>query len=140
MSAAGPRPAGAARDLVAVDAGCKTDHIHEPARPAGGCSQAGRFQHDPADPAHAIPVQVNRNGVRGILVRPLSAKLLEPTIPEKEGIIDREKLLDIKGRGRKPQMALAEKFGIKKYPQPSGGCLLTDPGYAKRVAKELGAA
>lgn len=72
-------------------------------------------------------------GVRGILLRPLSAKLLEPTIPEKEGIIDREKLLDIRGRSRKPQMALAEKFGIKEYPNPSGGCLLTDPGFAKRV-------
>jgi len=41
--------------------------------------------------------------------------------------------LDIKGRSRKPQMALAEKFGITKYPNPAGGCLLTDPGFAKRV-------
>ncbi|HPM42919.1 MAG TPA: tRNA 4-thiouridine(8) synthase ThiI [Candidatus Omnitrophota bacterium] len=72
-------------------------------------------------------------GVRGILLRPLSAKLLAPTIPEKEGIVDRDKLLDIRGRSRKPQMSLAEKFGIKEYPNPSGGCLLTDPGFAKRV-------
>lgn len=72
-------------------------------------------------------------GVRGILLRPLSAKLLEPTIPEKEGIVDREKLLDIQGRSRKPQMELAVKFGIKEYPKPSGGCLLTDPGFARRV-------
>ncbi|MFA6141967.1 MAG: tRNA 4-thiouridine(8) synthase ThiI [Candidatus Omnitrophota bacterium] len=72
-------------------------------------------------------------GVRGILLRPLSAKLLEPTLPEKEGVIDREKLLDIRGRSRKPQMALAEKFGIKEYPNPAGGCLLTDPGFTKRV-------
>lgn len=72
-------------------------------------------------------------GVRGILLRPLSAKLLAPTVPEQEGIIDREKLLDIRGRGRKEQFALAAKFGIKEYPNPSGGCLLTDPGFAKRV-------
>jgi len=72
-------------------------------------------------------------GVRGILLRPLSAKLLEPTLPEKEGVIDREKLLDIRGRSRKPQMALAEKFGIKEYPNPAGGCLLTDPGFTNRV-------
>lgn len=71
--------------------------------------------------------------VRGILLRPLSAKLLEPTLAEKEGIVDREKLLDIRGRSRKPQMALAEKLGIKEYPQPAGGCLLTDPGFANRV-------
>lgn len=72
-------------------------------------------------------------GVRGILLRPLSAKLLPPTIAEEAGVVDREKLLDIRGRGRKPQMELAEKFGIKEYPQPSGGCLLTDPGFTKRV-------
>ncbi len=72
-------------------------------------------------------------GVRGILLRPLCAKLLTPTIPEAEGVIDREKLLDIRGRSRKPQFALAEKFGIKEYPNPSGGCLLTDPGFTKRV-------
>ena len=72
-------------------------------------------------------------GVRGILLRPLTAKLLAPTLPEKEGIVDREKLLDISGRSRKPQMALAEKFGIKEYPNPAGGCLLTDPGFANRV-------
>ena len=72
-------------------------------------------------------------GVRGILLRPLTAKNLGPTLPEKEGIVDREKLLDIRGRSRRPQMALAEKFGINKYPNPAGGCLLTDPGFAKRV-------
>jgi tRNA U34 2-thiouridine synthase MnmA/TrmU len=72
-------------------------------------------------------------GVRGILLRPLTAKNLPPTKPELEGAIDREKLLDIKGRSRKPQMALAEKFGITEYPNPAGGCLLTDPGFAKRV-------
>ncbi|MBN1526549.1 MAG: hypothetical protein JW919_03075 [Candidatus Omnitrophica bacterium] len=72
-------------------------------------------------------------GVRGILLRPLSAKVLNPTLPEKEGAVDREKLLGITGRGRKPQMELAEKFGIKEYPNPAGGCLLTDPGFTGRV-------
>jgi hypothetical protein len=74
-----------------------------------------------------------RAGVQGILLRPLSAKLLEPTMLEREGLVDREKLCDIHGRSRKPQMALAEKFGIRKYPNPAGGCLLTDPGFARRV-------
>lgn len=72
-------------------------------------------------------------GVKGILLRPLTARNLDPTLPEKEGIVDRAKLLDIRGRSRKPQMALAEKFGINRYPNPAGGCLLTDPGFAKRV-------
>ncbi|MDO8536264.1 MAG: hypothetical protein Q7S30_04570 [Candidatus Omnitrophota bacterium] len=72
-------------------------------------------------------------GVKGILLRPLTAKNLDLTLPEKEGIVDRERLLDIRGRSRKPQMALAEKFGITKYPSPAGGCLRTDPGFAKRV-------
>ena len=72
-------------------------------------------------------------GVKGILLRPLTAGNLDPTLPEKEGVVDRARLLDIRGRSRKPQMALAEKFGIDKYPSPAGGCLLTDPGFAKRV-------
>lgn len=72
-------------------------------------------------------------GVKGLLLRPLTAKLLEPTIPEEAGIVDRDKLMDIHGRGRKPQMALAAKYGITEFPNPGGGCLLTDPGYARRV-------
>jgi len=72
-------------------------------------------------------------GVRGILLRPLTAKTLPPTIPEQEGVVDREKLLDITGRSRKPQIELAAKFGITEYPNPAGGCLLTDPGFTDRV-------
>jgi hypothetical protein len=72
-------------------------------------------------------------GVRGLLLRPLTAKNMEPTKPELEGIVDRERLLDIRGRSRKPQMALAKEFGITEYPNPAGGCLLTDPEFAKRV-------
>ncbi len=72
-------------------------------------------------------------GVKGLVVRPLSAALLEPSIPEKEGWIDREKLLSISGRSRKPQIALARSYGIADYPCPAGGCRLTDPGFAARM-------
>jgi tRNA U34 2-thiouridine synthase MnmA/TrmU len=75
----------------------------------------------------------NHSGLGGHLLRPLSAKLLEETIPEKEGIVDRSRLLDISGRSRRPQTELAEKYGIKEFAQPAGGCLLTDPGFAARV-------
>lgn len=72
----------------------------------------------------------------GFILRPLSAKLLPASIPEREGWVDRERLLDIQGRSRKPQIKLAEYFGIHDYPCPAGGCLLTDPGFARRM-KEL---
>ncbi|MFH2013244.1 MAG: hypothetical protein ABIJ37_11210 [Pseudomonadota bacterium] len=81
----------------------------------------------------AMRVVERDSGFEGLILRPLSAKLLSPTIPENEGLVDREKLLDIKGRSRKPQIALAKEFGIKDYPCPAGGCLLTDPGFAKRM-------
>ena len=67
------------------------------------------------------------------LVRPLCAKRLAPTQPEREGRLDRDQLLGIVGRSRKAQMALAEEFGITDYPSPAGGCLLTDPGFAYRL-------
>lgn len=72
-------------------------------------------------------------GLKGLILRPLSAKVLPITIPEKEGWVDREKLLRLQGRSRKPQMELAEYYGIRDYPCPAGGCLLTDPGFAKRM-------
>lgn len=72
-------------------------------------------------------------GLEELILRPLSAKLLEPTIPEKEGLVDREKLLSIKGRSRKPQMKLAQEFSIKDYSCPAGGCRLTDSQFAKRL-------
>ncbi|MCM8823385.1 MAG: hypothetical protein NC822_01770 [Candidatus Omnitrophica bacterium] len=71
--------------------------------------------------------------LEGLIVRPLSARLLQPTLPEKEGIVEREKLLDIQGRSRKPQMRLAKDMGISDYPCPAGGCLLADPQFAKRM-------
>jgi tRNA U34 2-thiouridine synthase MnmA/TrmU len=73
------------------------------------------------------------SGMAGWIVRPLSAKLLEESIPEQKGWIDRDRLLDLSGRSRKPQMALAEKFGVTRYPNPAGGCLLTDIGYSARL-------
>jgi len=73
------------------------------------------------------------SGLEGLIVRPLSAKLFEPSIPEKEAWVDREKFLDIKGRSRKPQMQLADQLGINDYPCPAGGCLLTDMGFARRM-------
>jgi tRNA-specific 2-thiouridylase len=69
----------------------------------------------------------------GLILRPLSAHVLPVTIPEKEGWVDREKLLKFQGRSRKPQIKLAEHYGIRDYPCPAGGCLLTDPGFAKRM-------
>jgi tRNA-uridine 2-sulfurtransferase len=72
-------------------------------------------------------------GLDGLILRPLSAKLLPASIPEKEGWVDREKLLNIQGRSRKPQISLADQFGIHDYPCPAGGCLLTDPQFAKRM-------
>jgi tRNA-specific 2-thiouridylase len=69
----------------------------------------------------------------GLILRPLSAKFLPASLPEERGWVDRQKLLDISGRSRKPQIKLAEHYGIRDYPCPAGGCLLTDPGFAKRI-------
>ena len=83
---------------------------------------------------HQMKLIERESGLAGLLLRPLSAKLLDPTIPEKEGWVDRERLYAISGRGRKEQVKLAEKFGITDYPQPAGGCcFLTDKSYARRL-------
>jgi tRNA-specific 2-thiouridylase len=74
-----------------------------------------------------------KSGFEGYILRPLSAKKLPETIPEQQGLVNSELLLDISGRSRKPQMKLAKEFGIKNYPSPAGGCLLTDKGYASRL-------
>lgn len=74
--------------------------------------------------------------LKGYLLRPLSAKLLKPTIAEQKGLVARSKLFDIAGRSRKRQIELAKDWGIKDYPAPAGGCLLTDIGFGKRL-KEL---
>ncbi len=67
------------------------------------------------------------------ILRPLSAKLLEETAPEREGKVDRSLLCDIQGRGRKRQMEMAVHYGIASYPAPAGGCLLTDPVFSRRL-------
>jgi len=72
-------------------------------------------------------------GLEGRLLRPLSARLLPPTVAEQEGWVNREALLDIQGRSRKPQMELARQLGLVDYPNPASGCLLTDPGYSARL-------
>lgn len=77
------------------------------------------------------------SGYQGLIVRPLSARLLPATIPEQEGWIDRESLLDISGRSRKRQMELARHYGLEDYPSPAGGCLLTDKGFSQRLLKLL---
>lgn len=69
----------------------------------------------------------------GYLLRPLSAKLMPESEPEKLGIVNREKLLDIHGRSRKRQIELSKKYGIKEYSTPAGGCLLTEGGYCKKL-------
>lgn len=73
------------------------------------------------------------SGHLGRILRPLSARLLPPTLLETEGLIDREKLLDIQGRSRKRQEALANRYGLTGYAQPGGGCLLTKEGFAKKL-------
>lgn len=76
------------------------------------------------------------SGLAGLIVRPLSAGLLEPSLPEQRGWVDRQLLLNISGRSRKPQIELAEKLGLNDYPCAAGGCLLTDKDFASRL-KEL---
>lgn len=71
--------------------------------------------------------------LKGRLLRPLSAKLLPPTIPEQEGLIDRQRLYDFSGRSRKGLIQLAEKLGIRQIPQPSTGCALTEVTFVPRV-------
>ncbi len=81
----------------------------------------------------ALKIIEKESGLEGYILRPLSAKVLPETIPEKNGWVDRNKLLAITGRSRKQQFKLAEIFDMKNYPCPAGGCLLTDPNFAKRM-------
>lgn len=82
----------------------------------------------------ALDAVEEESGLKGLLLRPLSAKLLAPTIPEQKGWVDRNRLYGISGRSRKEQLKLAEEFGITDFPQPSGGCcFLPDKIYAARL-------
>ncbi len=73
------------------------------------------------------------SGLEGLLLRPLSARHFEPTIPEKEGWVDRNKLLAIEGRSRSIQMQMAEELDVKNYPCPAGGCLLTELSFVPKI-------
>jgi len=81
--------------------------------------------------ALALVAKISGYGQR--ILRPLSARNLPPTDMEQQGLVDREMLLAFSGRSRKPQMALAAELGITDYPAPAGGCLLTEPGFSRRL-------
>jgi len=82
-----------------------------------------------------MPVIARESGAEDRLLRPLSARNLEPTLPEREGWVDRERLYGFSGRNRKPQIALAEQFGLHDFAQPAGGCcFLTDEAYSSKLA------
>ena len=82
---------------------------------------------------NALKIVEEKSSLKGKLLRPLSALHLPPTEMEKEGIIDRNKLLGIKGKERKLQLYLAEMKNLKYFGSPAGGCLLTDPQFCKRL-------
>lgn len=82
-----------------------------------------------------MPVVARESGAHDRLLRPLCAKLLPPTLPEREGWVEREKLKEFNGRSRKPQMALAANYKLVDYAQPAGGCcFLTNEHYAHKLA------
>jgi tRNA U34 2-thiouridine synthase MnmA/TrmU len=87
-----------------------------------------KSQHGPA-----LKIIEEEAGLKGKLLRPLSAKLLRETEAEKKGLVDRTKLYNIQGRSRKPQFQLAAEFGITSFPAPAGGCLLTCEEYSKKL-------
>ncbi len=81
----------------------------------------------------ALSLVASESGFQGLVLRPLSAKRLPITIPEERGWVDRNKLMGFSGRSRKPQMELAKTLGIRDYPSPAGGCLLTDEVFSRRL-------
>lgn len=85
----------------------------------------------------SFPVIDREAGLEGHVLRPLSARLMNPTIPEKTGLVKRDMLLGFSGRSRKPQMSLAREVGLTDYPMPAGGCLLTEPNYSYRLRELL---
>ncbi len=80
-----------------------------------------------------LDVVSHHSDCEDILLRPLSAKLLPPTKPERDGLVDREKLYDFQGRGRKGLIQLAHRLGVKNIPTPSTGCSLTEPKFSQKV-------
>ena len=85
----------------------------------------------------ALDLVARESGLEDLLLRPLSAKRLAPTRPEREGVVDRARLLGIAGRSRRDQITLAAEWGITEYTTPAGGCLLTDPVFAYRLREHM---
>jgi len=81
----------------------------------------------------SLSLIAHNSGFKELILRPLSAKRLPESLPEREGWVVREKLLGISGRSRKPQIELARKFGIEDYPSPAGGCLLANEVFSRRL-------
>ncbi|UCH32486.1 MAG: hypothetical protein JSV05_03660 [Candidatus Bathyarchaeota archaeon] len=81
----------------------------------------------------ALEIIEKEAGLEGMILRPLSAKSLPETEAERKGWVDREKLLDISGRSRKLQLQLASDFGLRDFPCPAGGCLLTSKEFAMKI-------
>ncbi|MCK5594546.1 hypothetical protein KAI19_00025 [bacterium] len=81
----------------------------------------------------AMNIADRDSGLKGLILRPLSAKLLTPTVPEIKGWIDRDGLFNIQGRSRKHQFMLAKRYEIREFSTPAGGCLLTEPNFARRI-------
>ncbi len=84
--------------------------------------------------ANALKSVAKLSGFADRILRPLSAKLLDPTPMEISGLVDREQLLDLQGRSRKPQQALAKEWGLHDYPASGGGCLLTEAGFSNQLS------
>jgi len=82
-----------------------------------------------------MPIIASQSGAEDRLLRPLCAKNLPLTLPEREGWVDRQALGDFTGRNRTPQITLAKQFGLHDYAQPAGGCcFLTNEHYSKKLA------
>lgn len=81
----------------------------------------------------ALQTVLNQSNCNGLLLRPMSAKLLAPTIAEQEGLVDREKLEGIMGRSRERQLSLAKEINLIDFETPGGGCLLTDDNFSKKI-------
>lgn len=85
----------------------------------------------------ALNIVKRESGFANKILRPLCALNLDPTEMELNGLVDRKNLLELSGRSRKPQMELADKWGIKEYPSPAGGCKLTEPNYSIRLREVI---
>ncbi|MBW2077435.1 MAG: tRNA 4-thiouridine(8) synthase ThiI [Deltaproteobacteria bacterium] len=81
----------------------------------------------------SLSIISRESGFDGLILRPLSAKRLPETLAESQGWVNRERLLELSGRSRKPQIELAKGYGVEQYPSPAGGCLLTDVVFSRRL-------